>query len=126
MSSIEQAGTSTINYRSALAENNIKVRQDTDASGVVSVKNETQQQETVGISNIEQALDVINNAVSIRSLTFSQDELSGKDIVTVLDSSTKEVIRQIPSEEVVQIARQVKRLQEEMNQAVGVLVDSKV
>lgn len=126
MSSIEQAGTSTINYRSALAENNIKVRQDTDASRVVRVKNETQQQETVGISNIEQALDVISNAVSIRSLTFSQDELSGKDIVTVLDSSTKEVIRQIPSEEVVQIARQVKRLQEEMNQAVGVLVDSKV
>lgn len=126
MSSIEQTVTSTINYRSSLAENSIKAKQDNDGSKVVSVRNDTQQQDTAGISSVGQALDVLSSAVSIRSLTFSQDEISGKDIVTVLDSSTKEVIRQIPSEEVVQIARKVKQLQDEMNQAVGVLVDSKV
>jgi flagellar protein FlaG len=42
---------------------------------------------------------------SNRDLMFSVDETSGKTVVTVMDGETSEVIRQIPSEEVLRIAQ---------------------
>jgi len=42
-----------------------------------------------------------------RSLQFTVDDGSGKEVVTVLDKNTKEIIRQFPSEEVLIIARQL-------------------
>lgn len=42
-----------------------------------------------------------------RDLLFSVDELSGKDVVTILDSKSKEVIKQIPSEEMLELARRL-------------------
>lgn len=44
-----------------------------------------------------------------RELRFRLDDSSGDSIITVIDSETKEVVRQIPSEEV---ATFVARLQE--------------
>ncbi|MBI2802762.1 MAG: flagellar protein FlaG [Gammaproteobacteria bacterium] len=43
----------------------------------------------------------------IRSLEFSVDRESGDTVVKVVDSNTKEVIRQIPSEEVLAIAHRL-------------------
>jgi len=40
-----------------------------------------------------------------RSLTFRVDEASGRTVITVLDATTREVVRQIPSEEVLALAR---------------------
>ena len=51
-------------------------------------------------------------------LEFSIDKESGESVVKVLDRSTKEVIRQIPSEEMLQIARGLERYKE------GLLIDS--
>jgi flagellar protein FlaG len=45
------------------------------------------------------------------SLKFSIDEQSGVRIVRVIDNETKDVIRQIPSEEMVAIARALESLQ---------------
>jgi len=42
-----------------------------------------------------------------RSLQFTIDDDSGKEVVTVLDKKTEEIIRQFPSEEVLVIARQI-------------------
>jgi flagellar protein FlaG len=60
----------------------------------------------------------INNYVQNlqRSLLFTVDEESGKDVVTVLDTETEEVIRQYPSEEVLVIAR---RLAEQGDEALN-------
>jgi flagellar protein FlaG len=44
-------------------------------------------------------------------LQFSVDEASGSNVVRVVDRSTKEVIRQIPSEEMLAIARALDRIQ---------------
>ena len=51
---------------------------------------------------LDQAVEQLNNFVQQvqRDLNFQVDELSGKTIVTVLNTETKEVIRQIPSEDV--------------------------
>lgn len=51
-------------------------------------------------------------------LEFSVDEETGQSIVKVLDRQTKEVIRQIPSEEMLQIAEGLDRYKE------GLLVNS--
>lgn len=45
------------------------------------------------------------------SLKFSIDDQSGVRIVRVIDNETKDVIRQIPSEEMVAIARALESLQ---------------
>jgi flagellar protein FlaG len=45
-----------------------------------------------------------------RDLRFSIDEDSGHTVITVLDSETEEVIRQIPAEEILAIARNLKAM----------------
>ena len=39
-----------------------------------------------------------------RNLAFHVDEVSGRTVITVLDATTAEVVRQIPSEEVLALA----------------------
>lgn len=62
---------------------------------------------------VQQAVQQLRQVVApvARSLQFSVDDATGKTIVRVVDSATKEVIRQIPSEEVLAIARALDRLQ---------------
>ena len=60
-----------------------------------------------------------------RNLSFAIDEQSGKTVVKVVDGSTSEVIRQIPSEEVLAISRTIKELQQEIGQKTGILLDGK-
>lgn len=45
-------------------------------------------------------------------LQFTVDEETGESIIKVTDKATKEVIRQIPSEEMLQIAKALDRFQE--------------
>ncbi|MCG8323946.1 MAG: flagellar protein FlaG [Thiotrichales bacterium] len=54
-----------------------------------------------------------------RELHFSVNKDSGRTIITVIDSETKEVIRQIPPEEVVALA-------EHFEQHSGLLMNAKV
>jgi flagellar protein FlaG len=59
-----------------------------------------------------------------RGLEFSRDEESGRTVITVLNAETKEVIRQIPSEEVLAIARFIRERQSD-DEPVGLLVKTK-
>ena len=43
-----------------------------------------------------------------RDLSFSRDESINRSIITVRDANTNQLVRQIPAEEVVEIARQIK------------------
>jgi len=45
-----------------------------------------------------------------RDLHFSIDDMSGETIITILDSKTDEVIRQIPTEEVVALSNNIESL----------------
>ena len=45
------------------------------------------------------------------NLRFSVDEDTGKTVVRVVDTGTGEIIRQVPSEEVLAISRSLDRLQ---------------
>ena len=62
---------------------------------------------------VEQALDKVKQVMTAKAsaLTFTVDDKSGDTIVRVVDSDTGEVIRQIPSKELVEIARALDKMQ---------------
>jgi flagellar protein FlaG len=66
---------------------------------------------TDGQDPLEKVVDELNNLVRDlhRELQFSVDDKSGDTVIKVVDSETDEVVRQIPSEEVVRLRQ---RLQE--------------
>ena len=62
---------------------------------------------------VEQAVKAVNEFVnSINdSVQFSVDGDTGKTVVKVIDKGTKEVIKQIPSEEMLSIAKALDKIQ---------------
>lgn len=71
--------------------------------------------------DLEQSVKDLNALVQElqRELNFSVDEASGEMVVKVVDRQTEEVVRQIPSEEVL-------RLRQRLEQATGALFSDKV
>lgn len=67
----------------------------------------------VSPTDAKKATETINRFMSSadRNLTFSLDDDSGKVVVKVIDMSTKEVIRQFPSEEAIAISKSLDKLQ---------------
>lgn len=58
---------------------------------------------------IDDAVSRLNDFVQSvkRDLHFKVDDESGRTIIEVIDSETNKVIRQIPSEEIVELARRI-------------------
>lgn len=83
---------------------------------------------TLSKEELGSAVESINQFVSaqMRTLNFSVDESSGKAVVKVIDFETKDVIRQIPGEEVLKMASAIKRLQDDLGSAMGLLVNNQV
>lgn len=71
--------------------------------------------------NLEEALSEVNEFVQARNkqLNFSIDEDSGRQVVKVTDSESGDVIRQIPTEEVLDLSRRIQDLQMDVGSAVG-------
>ncbi|MBV1915353.1 MAG: flagellar protein FlaG [Pseudomonadales bacterium] len=65
-----------------------------------------------GSQQTEKVVDDLNKAaVSLRrDLNFKVDDETGKSIITVTDSITQKVIRQIPSEEIVELAKNLQSM----------------
>ena len=61
---------------------------------------------------VRQAIEAVKAAVEpvARDLQFTVDKETGKTIISVVDSATREVIRQIPGEEIVAIAKAIDRM----------------
>jgi flagellar protein FlaG len=64
-------------------------------------------QEAKGAADVESTVSQISDFVQNfqRSLQFSVDEQSGRTVIKVVDSTTEQVIRQIPAEEILRMAR---------------------
>jgi len=62
-------------------------------------------------------------AASGTALSFSVDEQSNRQVVTVSDAANGDVIRQIPSEEVLSFAARIRELASDLGNRVGVLLD---
>lgn len=93
------------------SESSAKV--ETRAENVQQNANAQEQAQRVpSAGELQKALEEVAKAVApmAQSLQFSLDKDSGKTVVKVMDTDTNEVIRQIPSEEVLAISKAVDKL----------------
>lgn len=62
---------------------------------------------------VARATEALKKAVEpmTDSLQFSVDKESGRTVVTIIDNKTKEVIRQLPSKEMLELAKSLDRMQ---------------
>jgi len=69
----------------------------------------------VGQEELQEAVSDINEMVQLiqRDLSFSMDDESGRTVVSVIDSGSGDLIRQIPSEEVLTMAKYLKEVSAE-------------
>ena len=70
-----------------------------------------QQEERKDEDELTKAVDQMNERSELlrRNLQFSVDDESGRMVIKVVDSQTDEVIRQIPKEEMLEIARSLEK-----------------
>ncbi|WP_293780335.1 flagellar protein FlaG [uncultured Oxalicibacterium sp.] len=89
------------------------------AAAVITENAVTATQQTAAGAPVGQALQSINSFLESvsSSLQFSLDQDSKRVIVKVVDKETNDVIRQIPSEEAIEISKALDKLQ-------GLLVNS--
>ena len=72
-------------------------------------------------NNIQETVASLNAFVQLmdRNVSFEVDETSGRDVISVFEKDTKELIRQIPSEETLELLKR-------MDNMVGVLFSENV
>lgn len=77
---------------------------------------------------LETAIEDVESFIQMqnRNLAFSIDEDTDRAVVTVRDSDSGDVIRQIPSEEVLALAERIQDLQQDVGTSVGVFIDNQV
>jgi len=81
------------------------------------------QQKPVDAEELQQAVAQLNERFQQvqRDLQFSVDEASGRSVVRVVDSKTEELVRQIPSEEVLRISQNI---EEQLANVTGLLFET--
>jgi flagellar protein FlaG len=72
------------------------------------------------VTDVKRAVERLNQLMTSnqRSLRFKVDEGSGRTIITVINADTKEIVRQIPPEEVLAVLRSLETL--------GSLIDARI
>lgn len=71
-------------------------------------------QKPIDAGEVKKAAEAVNSVLrqfDSRSLQFSVDDDVGVNVVKVVDTQTKELIKQIPSEEMLALARALDKLQ---------------
>jgi flagellar protein FlaG len=89
----------------SLADNpGVKMPVNPETAAAMPRKNSA---ETIKPEQIQDAVDQIQQFTQTltQNLNFSIDEDTGKTVIKIMDAQTQEVIRQIPSEEAIDIAR---------------------
>lgn len=91
----------------------------TDTAKSIVAANDVTATTTPSKTELKSSVDKINRFLESNSeVRFSIDDSSGLSVVKVIDPETKKVIRQLPSEESLQIGKN-------LNSMKGLLIDSK-
>lgn len=77
---------------------------------------------------LDEAVKKVSDFLSAqnRDLLFNIDEQTQRTVVTVKESSSGEVIRQIPSEEVLKLADRIQELQQDVGNSIGIFINSEI
>ena len=119
------------------AEQNEQATRDTAAPGDIastesvgavgaSVSPPTATVEPPSVEDLNTAVAELRNSVArfARSLEFDVDEASERTVVRVLDTETKEIVRQIPSDEVLALAAQLREVNQSGADPTGLLLEA--
>lgn len=84
--------------------------------------------EELNQEDIEKAIEVVSNFMDlpIRSVNFAQADGVDKTIIKVFDVESKELIKQFPSDELIEIAQKITELRQDVGEKTGILLDEKV
>lgn len=79
--------------------------------------------EEVSTEKAQEVVEQLNNHAQAvnRDLHFSVDDDSGKTVIKVINSATAELVRQIPSEEVLRLSETIR---ESLDSSTGVIVQT--
>jgi flagellar protein FlaG len=124
---IDKVDTSVaLKAQNAKANDNVetKVEQNIGQSTQAIVSEADNNQRGASVVELNQALLDISEFLQSRNtkLAFSVDEGSDRHVVTVKEAASGDVIRQIPSEEVLKFAGRINELQTEFGSSVGLLL----
>ena len=135
---VSQVSQNVAAPRADIAPDSIRTNESTE-DNLLSVSPETKGLSTtvdknkqmyidVSAEQIENAVIKLNEFVQTNStqLNFSVDEGSNKQVVKVTDSKSGDIIRQIPSEEILRLSERLQELQMEVGTAVGFLFNKQV
>ncbi|EGA71365.1 flagellar protein FlaG [Vibrio sinaloensis DSM 21326] len=80
------------------------------AQAVEKVIEATKEREKLNREERERMVDQMNDFISSinKGLSFRVDEESGRDVVTIYEADTGDIIRQIPDEELLEILRRLR------------------
>ena len=93
--------------------------QGTVASQQPATEQTSNSQPEMSAAELRNMVSDLNDQIQAvqRDLSFTMDEGSGKTVIKVMDSDSGEIIRQIPSEEIVAIATYFKEVRENAEQS---------
>lgn len=104
----------------------LSVSKERPPSGFEDENNTQRSQDKINQSDVVEAAHKINTMFQNenRSLQFNVDEDSGRTVINIVDTKTGEQIKQIPSEELLDISRKI-AAQLDTEQITGVLVQNR-
>ena len=115
--SIKNIPQQTTTAQSAVATS----RQEAVEESGNNIPQDSQSGQNVSKQELQGAVEKLNDHMQNiqRDLNFSIDDSSGKTVVRVVDSTTDELVRQIPSETVLRISENI---QEQLDSADGLIL----
>lgn len=101
---------------------------DTNESSNESALDRVENQSASNEAEVESAIADVSSFLSTqnRGLNFAFDENSDRSVIQVTDKESGDLIRQIPSEEILKLAIRINELRTDAGEAVGVLVNRQV
>jgi len=77
---------------------------------------------------LDDAIEVVAKfmQLSTQNVNFEKDEKSAKTVIRVFDTESKDLIKQFPSEEVINIANKILELRQDIGIQTGMFLDEKV
>ena len=89
---------------------------------------EAKKSEEVNEEDLNAAFAEISDLMSLynRNVNFSTDEESEKTIIKVFDSDSKELIKQFPSDDLIELAHKIKELRQDIDLKSGIFLDEQV
>lgn len=117
MNEIKATSTDLVVSQATSAQQSSRSQEVSESSSARVAKPEVSQSERANAeaqqlaSSVEDAVANLNEYVQSvqRDLQFRLDDQSGKTVITVLDRSTDEVVRQIPDDVAIRLARNLQQ-----------------